>query len=157
MGDVSAATEEGVLKPGSDECAEVGYSEALQCSMCNRLKEALPAGDKPGSKEAKQLVGECQACCNSEGDQNEVYPKGVMYVCPSQVELNQDVQDFVKRKAGAFKNLKVKYVDGARTTLLLLREDETEDDATTYVNIRGWKSDEIRDFVAMKLRKKKNQ
>merc|ERR1719362_1970902 len=49
------------------------------------------------------------------------------------------------------KKLKVKMVHGARTTLLLLQKGEREDDSNEYINMRGWKSNEIRDFVAMKL------
>ena len=59
--------------------------------------------------------------------------------------------DFVKRKADAFPNLKVDMVDGARPYLQLLREGEDADSATEFVNVRGWKSDEIRDFIALKL------
>eukprot|EP00930_Biecheleria_cincta_P074304 TRINITY_DN61508_c0_g1_i1.p1 TRINITY_DN61508_c0_g1~~TRINITY_DN61508_c0_g1_i1.p1 ORF type:complete len:165 (-),score=45.17 TRINITY_DN61508_c0_g1_i1:5-499(-) len=136
-------------KAGTQECAEMGYGADLRCSTCSRLQEFLPSGEEKGAAESAKLVSECRRCCESVGE--EVFKRGILYVCPSQVQGDQDIEDFVKRKADAFKSLDVKYRDGVRTTLMLLREGETEEDAKEAVNIRGWKSDEIRDFVAMKL------
>eukprot|EP00414_Alexandrium_minutum_P005850 CAMPEP_0113822740 /NCGR_PEP_ID=MMETSP0328-20130328/2394_1 /TAXON_ID=39455 /ORGANISM="Alexandrium minutum" /LENGTH=181 /DNA_ID=CAMNT_0000790681 /DNA_START=135 /DNA_END=678 /DNA_ORIENTATION=- /assembly_acc=CAM_ASM_000350 len=146
---VARAAAAGKQKPGSEACAELGFGEALRCPTCARLREFLPAGSKPGAAEAEQLAKDCEACCSSDGAQ--VFAKAILYVCPSQVEVDQDIEDFVKRKASAFSGLTVKKLDGARTTLQLLREGETSEDSTEYVNIRGWKSDEIKDFVALAL------
>mmetsp|Transcript_1567 Transcript_1567/g.3767 ORF Transcript_1567/g.3767 Transcript_1567/m.3767 type:complete len:162 (-) Transcript_1567:29-514(-) len=137
-------------KLDAQACSRLGFaSESLECKTCTRLRDAMPTGDQKGAADAEKLVANCFSCCQEAG--NEGFARAVLYVCPSQVEVNQDVEDFVKRKADSFKNLKIKYVDGARTTLQLLREDETEEDSAEYVNIRGWKSDEIRDFLKLKV------
>mmetsp|Transcript_60936 Transcript_60936/g.114900 ORF Transcript_60936/g.114900 Transcript_60936/m.114900 type:complete len:177 (+) Transcript_60936:2-532(+) len=130
-------------------CMELGFSEALECSTCDRLGEFLPSGDSQRAADAEKLVKECQGCCKAKG--KEVFKQAVLYVCPSQVHVDQDLEDFVKRKADAFKQLKVKYTDGARTTLQLLREGETEESSNEYINARGWKSDDFREFLHLKL------
>merc|ERR1711865_438083 len=123
------------------------------------MGEFLPStGEKKAAvADSEKLSGECMSCCKAEGTQ--VYAKAIFYTDPFSVEVDQDIEDFVKRKADAFPNLKVKLVDGVRTTLQLLREGEDEEDNadSEYVNIRGWKSDEIRDFIKLKLRAGKKE
>lgn len=145
----AAAGKKGSEQVDAKACAESGFSEELQCKTCDRLRDALPRDGREGSDEAEPLVEQCRSCCQAGGD--EVFAKALLYVCPSQMEDNQDVEDFVKKKAEQLEGLTVKVVPGARLTLQLLREGEDESDSTEYVNLRGWKTDEIRDFVAMKL------
>mmetsp|Transcript_19771 Transcript_19771/g.37199 ORF Transcript_19771/g.37199 Transcript_19771/m.37199 type:complete len:172 (-) Transcript_19771:195-710(-) len=145
---VVAASED--KKLSTEECAELGFASSdLRCSTCTRLREFLPSGEHKGASDSSQLVSECQSCCQAGAD--EVFKKATLYVCRTQVRDNQDIEDFVKRKASSFKNLKIKYRDGARSLLVFQREGESLEDATERVNIAGWKSDEIRDFVGMKL------
>jgi hypothetical protein len=70
---------------------------------------------------------------------------------PGATATNQDLEDFIKRKAPEFKNLKIEDAEFFQTTLQLLREGETKKTARTYVNINGWKSDEIKAYVTLKL------
>eukprot|EP00931_Biecheleriopsis_adriatica_P102576 TRINITY_DN77524_c0_g1_i1.p1 TRINITY_DN77524_c0_g1~~TRINITY_DN77524_c0_g1_i1.p1 ORF type:complete len:175 (+),score=46.90 TRINITY_DN77524_c0_g1_i1:84-608(+) len=142
------------VKLDSKECAELGFTQDLRCTTCTRLQEFLPSGDQKGAEDSGKLLKECQSCCQSSGE--EVFKRAELYVCPSQIKFDQDIEDFVKRKADAFKDLEVKRQDGVRTTLLLFREGEkvSEDSRSSKgerVNIQGWKSDEIRDFLSMKL------
>merc|ERR1712194_239136 len=113
-------------------------------------KELLPSGEEKGAAEAEELQSNCRSCCSEDKDQVP-FARAILYVCPFQLQHNQDVEDFVKRKAGEFKNLQVRYADGARTTIQLLREGENEKDNEEYVNIKGWKSDEIYGFVKLKV------
>eukprot|EP00747_Dinoflagellata_sp_TGD_P166167 gnl/TRDRNA2_/TRDRNA2_188530_c0_seq1.p1 gnl/TRDRNA2_/TRDRNA2_188530_c0~~gnl/TRDRNA2_/TRDRNA2_188530_c0_seq1.p1 ORF type:complete len:203 (+),score=57.09 gnl/TRDRNA2_/TRDRNA2_188530_c0_seq1:54-611(+) len=131
------------------ECSKLGFTEELMCSTCARLKEFLPSGDQKNGVEGDSLIAECQKCCRA--DEKDLFKSAILYVCPSQLELNQDVEDFVKKKADKIQNLEVRYMDGARLTIQLLREGETDKDSTEYVNVRGWKSDELKDFVNMKV------
>merc|ERR1719373_640326 len=134
---------------GSEACAELGFGEALRCSTCQRLSDFLPSGDQKGGKEAATLTKDCLKCCSDEGD--EVFAKAIFHVSKGLVEADQDIEDFVKRKAPAFKNLKIEYSMWGVSSLQLLRKDETEESAKTFVNIGGWKSDEIKDFIKLKL------
>merc|ERR1719217_1332881 len=139
------------------ECNDLGFSESLLCTTCDRLRDFLPSGaatqKKAAAADSEKLISECNSCCKAESSQ--VYAKAIFYTDPFSVEVNQDIEDFVKRKADAFPNLKVKLVDGARTTIQLFREGEDEDNSNEYINAHGLKSDEIRDFISLKLGKGK--
>eukprot|EP00927_Polykrikos_kofoidii_P054183 TRINITY_DN48648_c0_g1_i1.p3 TRINITY_DN48648_c0_g1~~TRINITY_DN48648_c0_g1_i1.p3 ORF type:complete len:168 (-),score=39.70 TRINITY_DN48648_c0_g1_i1:177-680(-) len=148
----SCVIAEATLVPGSEACAELGFSEALKCPTCNRLREILPTGVERGADDAISLVTECESCCTKDVD-NEFFAKAIFHVSQYSIESDQDIEDFVKRKAPAFKNLKIEKSFGSMH-LQLIREGETSKTATTVVNVRGWKSDEIRDFLDLKIGKK---
>eukprot|EP00929_Paragymnodinium_shiwhaense_P106680 TRINITY_DN7227_c0_g1_i1.p2 TRINITY_DN7227_c0_g1~~TRINITY_DN7227_c0_g1_i1.p2 ORF type:complete len:175 (+),score=55.96 TRINITY_DN7227_c0_g1_i1:90-614(+) len=135
----------------TEQCSELGFGDTLKCSTCARLREVLPSGEQSNAADAGKLLEECEGCCSKEGD--EVFSKAKLVYAEHLLSTDQDLEDFVKRKAPSFKNLELEKADFAPTTLQLARDGETFDTAKTFVNIRGWKSDEIRDFLELKIGK----
>ena len=138
------------LAPGSEACAERGFTGELTCSTCKRLQEFLPSdSEQQGASEAKELLLECSACCQEKGAH---FAKAFLYYSPYLLDVDQDLDDFVKRKAPGIEHLVMKPVDGNRPTLQFLREGESEKDSKEFVSIHKWKSDEINDFLKIRLK-----
>ena len=55
------------------ECREMGFSDVLVCSRCEKLKDFLPKDDP--------LLGECQSCCTDDVSESATYSKIVLEVC----------------------------------------------------------------------------
>mmetsp|Transcript_8778 Transcript_8778/g.15810 ORF Transcript_8778/g.15810 Transcript_8778/m.15810 type:complete len:169 (-) Transcript_8778:31-537(-) len=128
-----------------DLCESFGFSKDLKCGMCKRLEEFL---SRSTSNDTQQILEECRTCCMPD---KETFERAVMYVCSHRLAYDQDFHDFVTRKAQDIKQLKIKKMRGAKPLVQFLQEGETEETSKEFVNIQGWKSDEIRDFLLLKL------
>jgi hypothetical protein len=56
-----------------EHCRELGFTDALLCSQCDKLTEFVPKGDK--------LVNECRGCCQEDVTDSATYTKVVLEVC----------------------------------------------------------------------------
>merc|ERR1712062_175612 len=137
------------LTPGSEECFELGFTQELQCSTCDRLRDFLPSDEQKGAKDAVQLLDECESCCKPEVE--EIFERAVFYVCPGHTQADQHLKDFVEKRSKGIAALQIKGTYHACSVLQLIRQGESEMTATETMRVAGWKSEEIEDLVLMKL------
>ncbi|CEL93770.1 unnamed protein product [Vitrella brassicaformis CCMP3155] len=122
--------------PDPLSCQEKGFiTDSLLCSSCARVGVQLPK-----SAESRRLIDECQSCCKADN-------------VASATHIRREVPRFGKK-------MSIKYIRGARTTLVLQRAadassssssssaggegtDKTEAHEHEHVNIRGWKNDDL--------------
>ena len=70
---LAAAGSSAAREPGSAQCRELGFTDALACSQCDTLASFVK--DAP-------LTGECRSCCTQEADESRVkWHRGVLEVC----------------------------------------------------------------------------
>jgi len=134
--------------------------------MCTRLRESLPE-----SEETSQLVSECLGCCESE--EVKTYSKAILVTCPFQMQHDAETQNFVEKRASLFgERLAVKMMAGARSSLHLFDQQQQQaeekgkgkeakggttasvsasDAPAETLNVRGWKSKELTEFLALRL------
>lgn len=134
----------GCVSPSADNCTERGFDTArLNCKTCRMLEKRLK---ETGVDVA--VVGECLACCK-ENAEVEKFPTARLIADASQQERDQDLHDFIKRKAPRYKGLEVEYMEGAEPAIEL--ESETDPDRIIRAVVSGWKSDHLGAFLGARL------
>lgn len=93
------------------------------------------------------MIAECFACCEPE-PVLEIFPKARLIADASQQERDQDLHDFIKRKAPRIQNLEVEYQEGSWPAVELERDDGSE---VLRADVTGWKSDQLVEFIGMRL------
>eukprot|EP00930_Biecheleria_cincta_P048961 TRINITY_DN34202_c0_g1_i1.p1 TRINITY_DN34202_c0_g1~~TRINITY_DN34202_c0_g1_i1.p1 ORF type:complete len:187 (-),score=47.23 TRINITY_DN34202_c0_g1_i1:598-1137(-) len=126
-------------------CFAQGFDQArLGCKTCQTLQQRLEeTGQKGGA-----LVEECFSCCQPEAVL-EIYPKARLIADASQQDRDQDLHDFIKRKAPRIPNLEVEYQEGSWPAVELEKDDGS--DEVLRADLTGWKSDQIVEFIGMRL------
>mmetsp|Transcript_37627 Transcript_37627/g.86911 ORF Transcript_37627/g.86911 Transcript_37627/m.86911 type:complete len:162 (-) Transcript_37627:33-518(-) len=137
---------------GAELCAELGFSETLDCSACDKLNDFLTSRSNQKVKnDVEVLIKECRGCCVYA--EVEKYDKAVLQMSPGRTRYDQDLEDFVRRKAPAFTRLQIEETAGVTFTMLhFLREGQTVDTAAESINLHSWKTDELRDFLQTRLK-----
>jgi len=126
-------------------CKAQGFDpEKLGCKTCRVLEKRL----KEGGLDAKELTSQCLACCEEEPIL-ELFPKARLIADAQQQERDQDLHDFIKRKAPRIPNLEVDYQAGASPAVEL----ETTDGSGRVLraDVRDWKSDHLVQFLNLRL------
>ena len=59
--------------PSVGQCRELGFSDMLVCSRCDKLEDFLSKGDP--------LLAECRDCCTQDDSESSTYSKIVLEVC----------------------------------------------------------------------------
>lgn len=126
-------------------CTERGFDSArLTCKTCRMLGKRLEemGVNTPG------VVDECLACCQDLGTV-ERFSTARLIADASQQERDQDLHDFIKRKAPRYKGLEVEYQEGADPAIEL--ESDTDPDRVLRAVVAGWKSDHLGQFLELRL------
>uniref|UniRef100_A0A7S2S6W0 Selenoprotein F n=1 Tax=Mucochytrium quahogii TaxID=96639 RepID=A0A7S2S6W0_9STRA len=131
-------------------CAELGFViDALQCSTCERLEQALH-----GREMVDAFVGKCNLCCmeNENKDGDAVYHTAVLEV-HTQIATHRfpEIGNFLKDRARKFISsgkLKVKNKWNHHPELVL--RDKNGAKAST-VNVQSWKSEQLEEFLNNKV------
>lgn len=134
----------------SAHCKAQGFDpEKLGCKTCRVLEKRL----KEGGVDAKELSSQCLACCTEEPIL-ELFPKARLIADAQQQERDQDLHDFIKRKAPRIRNLEVDYQAGSSPAVEL----ETTDGSGRVLraDVRDWKSDHLVQFLNLRLESAEN-
>lgn len=125
-------------------CQERGFNpEQLMCKTCRILKQR---GDAAGV-DGKALYSECFECCHDV----EKFPTAKLICDASSQERDQDLHDFIKRKAPHFPGLEVEYLDGANAAIEF--ERESDPDKILRADVSGWQSDHVFEFLTERMEK----
>jgi len=142
--DGCAATLDGENASG-EGCLALGFDpRQLGCHTCDTLRIRLEEAGGVGLG----LFDECSRCCQ-RAPQVERFDKGTLLADASAQDRDQDLHDFIKRKAPMYPSLEVEYMDGVNVALEL--ENEREPDRIVRVDLTGWKSDHMAEFIAQRL------
>jgi len=126
-------------------CAERGFDSArLTCKTCRALGKRLEemGVNTPG------VVEECLSCCK-EMETVERFSTARLIADASQQERDQDLHDFIKRKAPRYKGLEVEYQEGAEPAIEL--ESDADPDRVLRAVVSGWKSEHLGAFLGLRL------
>jgi hypothetical protein len=125
----------GAAAAAAVECANLGFTEALECSTCESLA-------------AVGLGKECEACCHVPSE--EKYALIVLEVDKRSLEFYSTIAEVVKEAkkddGGPFSDLVVRYQFNARPQLHLYVERDDEYPADS-VSVYSWSKDVILDFI----------
>lgn len=128
------------------DCLLRGFdTERLVCSTCRLLAERLTEAGG-----AKGMADDCLACCR-EGAIAERFESAKLIADASAQEKDQDLHDFIKRKAPLFSRLEVVYQEGAKPAIELERSDQP--DRIVRADVAGWKSEHLFQFASERLEK----
>lgn len=131
---------------GSGNCLALGFdSTRLRCTTCDTLKIRLA---EAGTKVAT-LVDECLGCCHNKSKVAERFDSARLIADARQQDRDQDLHDFIKRKAPLFPALDVEYMEDVEPGIELERKDQP--DRVVRADTAGWKSDHIFDFLKARL------
>lgn len=131
----------------ASRCESSGFQpERLSCGTCRLLEKHLKARVTSGSNHS--LVGECLRCCQEEPTW-ELFSTARLTADASQQERDQDLHDFIKRKAPQFQRLEVEYSEGSTPSIELEKEDDPN--RVLLVHVQDWKSDHIYQFLSKSL------
>lgn len=129
----------------SEGCLALGFDpRQLGCHTCDALRVRLEEAGGVGLG----LFDECSRCCQ-KAPAVERFDKGTLLADASAQERDQDLHDFIKRKAPMYPSLEVEYMDGVNVALEL--ENERDPDRVVRVDLTGWKSDDMAMFIAQRL------
>jgi len=141
-GCAAAAVDENASGEG---CLALGFDpRQLGCHTCDTLRLRLEEVGGVGLG----LFDECSRCCH-QTPPVERFDKGTLMADASAQERDQDLHDFIKRKAPMYPSLEVEYMDGANVALEL--ENERDPDRVVRVDLTGWKSDQMAEFISQRL------
>lgn len=132
-------------------CRAQGFDpEKLGCQTCHVLEQRL----KESGVASATLAGNCLECCEEE-PVLELFPKARLIADASQQERDQDLHDFIKRKAPRIRNLEVDYQAGSWPAIEL----ETNDGSGRVLraDVKDWKSDHLVQFLNMCLEAAEDQ
>jgi len=133
-------------------CEQRGFDpRQLTCTTCRTLEQRLEEAGEGSNAASKTLVGECMGCCRPPPKQDQW--SSARLLCDAGIqEQDTDVHDFIKRKAPLFPNLEVEYMEGSKPALELEMLDEP--DRILRVEVGGWASDYIKEFLSARLEKR---
>lgn len=132
----------------SAQCKVQGFDpEKLGCKTCRVLEKRL----KEAAVDGKALTSQCLACCTEEPIL-ELFPKARLIADAQQQERDQDLHDFIKRKAPRIRNLEVDYQAGSSPAVEL----EQTDGRVLRADVRDWKSDHLVQFLNLRLESAEN-
>jgi len=127
-------------------CSELGFdSTRLACGTCHALEKRLAEAGKGGGL---VIVQECLGCCREEAPV-ERFSTARLIADASQQDRDQDLHDFIKRKAPLFPGLEVEYQEGASPAVEL--ESSQEDGRVLRADVSGWKSEHLVEFLSLRL------
>eukprot|EP00928_Gymnodinium_smaydae_P011662 TRINITY_DN14278_c0_g1_i1.p1 TRINITY_DN14278_c0_g1~~TRINITY_DN14278_c0_g1_i1.p1 ORF type:complete len:200 (+),score=47.34 TRINITY_DN14278_c0_g1_i1:76-675(+) len=130
-----------------DGCAARGFDPAqLSCSTCGLLETRLKEAGIDGSA----LLQECMGCCQPVVA-IERFTSARLTAAASSQNHDQDLHDFIKRKAPFFPSLEVEYLDGHNAAIEL--EQEGQPDRILRADVSGWTSDHLYQFLSERLEK----
>ncbi|CAE7231604.1 unnamed protein product [Symbiodinium pilosum] len=113
-------------------CRAQGFDpEKLGCQTCRVLEQRI----KESGADSKTLAAQCLACCEEE-PVLELFPKARLIADASQQERDQDLHDFIKRKAPRIRNLEVDYQAGSWPAIELETTDGS--DRVLRADVKGW-------------------
>jgi hypothetical protein len=128
-------------------CAERGFDpKLLICTTCDALEKRLVENGLPAG--AKKVLSECKGCCR-QPPAAERFTSARLIADASIQEKDQDLHDFVKRKAPKFPSLEVEYMESARPAIELFQEEQP--DRIVRAEVQGWGSDHIWKFLSLRL------
>lgn len=128
-------------------CAERGFDPLrLRCAICDTLKVKLEERGEIG----QALVEECLACCKPEVAE-EKFSSARLIVDAAAQDRDQDVHDFIKRKAPRFPRLEVVYQEDAQPAIELEQDDD--ENRVLRAEVAGWKSEHLFEFLTRRLAK----
>mmetsp|Transcript_52200 Transcript_52200/g.124432 ORF Transcript_52200/g.124432 Transcript_52200/m.124432 type:complete len:404 (-) Transcript_52200:636-1847(-) len=135
------------------QCQEHGFDpERLKCSTCRQLQTRLDQvgalGQIVDAQGGNGLLAECNSCCR-EAKPAEKFKAARLIADASSQDRDQDLHDFIKRKAPLFRNLEVEYSEGSNPAIEL--ENPEDPQRVVRADVMGWKSDQLADFVALHL------
>jgi hypothetical protein len=134
---------------GNASCAERGFDTLrLSCGTCRQLGQHLEQLGTSG----KEVLGECLSCCR-EAAAVERFSSARLTADANIQERDQDLHDFIKRKAPLFPQLEVEYMEAAEAAV----EFENDDDPNRVVRVvvTGWKSDHLSQLLGVRLEQTK--
>jgi len=131
-------------------CAEQGFdSLRLSCNTCRQLGSRLEATGNSN----QGLVAECLKCCREPGAVERF--SSARLICDANIQdRDQDLHDFIKRKAPLFPELEVEYSEAAEPALELEKDDGSG--RVLRAVVAGWKSDHLAQFLGVRLEQKNN-
>jgi len=129
----------------SSTCISHGFDpEKLGCKTCRLLEKRL----LESGAEAAAVLQECLGCCQQE-PVVEKWNKARLIADASQQDRDQDLHDFIKRKAPRIRNLEVDYQEGSWPAFELEMTDYP--DRVLRADVRGWKSEHLVEFLSTRL------
>jgi len=131
----------------NNSCQARGFNpEQLTCKTCTILEQRI----KEAGGGSMALVEECRECCQEQAEV-EKFPIAKLICDASVQEKDQDLHDFIKRKAPFFPGLEVEYSEGAKPAI----EFEMEDNPSRIVraDVSNWESDHLFQFLTERLEK----
>uniref|UniRef100_A0A7S4SA43 Selenoprotein F n=1 Tax=Alexandrium monilatum TaxID=311494 RepID=A0A7S4SA43_9DINO len=133
-------------KENVSACTDQGFDpKRLSCGTCRLLGQRLE--EEGGSEQA--IVKECFGCCQ-EAKQVERFGIARLIADAGQQERDQDLHDFIKRKAPLFPGLEVEYLEGAMPAIEL--ENDEQPERVVRADVSGWKSNHLYEFLEQRLR-----
>lgn len=135
-------------------CKSLGFdSTVLSCMTCDNLLLRLNEVEDP-EKGPPLVVTECRGCCQKPG--YERFESAVLYAPASAQERDQDLHDFIKRKAPLFPSLEVEYQEGVGAAIEF-SNPSTDPERIVRTKVHGWKSEHLVDFMTQRLDDSDNQ
>jgi len=145
-GRACVSIDKGVGTNKTSNCTALGYNPVLlRCSTCHELGRKLREGGIVGDLET-----ECLGCCKEEDALKRIFSSARMIVDAQVQDKDQDVHDFIKRKAPLFSGLEVEYQEGAWPAIELEKEDDPNH--VLRADVSGWKSDHLVEFLTTKFK-----
>lgn len=136
----------GTVTMNDTECLASGFDTSrLKCTTCDMLEKRLTELSVGG----QNVVGMCRGCCQEVASTKQ-YDSAWLIADAGQQERDQDLHDFIKRKAPLFKSLEVEYLEGAAPAIEL--ENEDDPDSVLRAEVTGWKSHHLVDFLTARLK-----
>lgn len=131
-------------------CAEQGFdSLRLSCDTCRQLGSRLEATGNSN----KGLVAECFKCCREPAVVERF--SSARLICDANIQSrDQDLHDFIKRKAPLFPQLEVEYAETAEPAVELEKDDDSG--RVLRAVVAGWKSDHLAQFLGLRLEQTNN-
>lgn len=130
----------------ASSCAALGFDPVrLKCSTCDMLKLRVEEQGNGG----QDIVQECLGCCSFKTAVVERFGSARLTADAGQQDRDQDLHDFIKRKAPMFPQLEVEYMEGAHPAVEL--ENEDNPDRVLRAEVSGWKSEHIFEFLSSRL------
>jgi len=128
----------------SAECHDMGFSETLMCSDCQKLAEYV--------KNGHAITSECEKCCTAEAEKDASvrYSSAQLSVCSWKIARHPSVKSFIESKASTYGNLEIKYARGADPVLKMIGASDGSED--TEMGIGNYEEDDIVEYLAQHLR-----
>eukprot|EP01127_Copromyxa_protea_P007114 TRINITY_DN17036_c0_g1_i1.p1 TRINITY_DN17036_c0_g1~~TRINITY_DN17036_c0_g1_i1.p1 ORF type:complete len:139 (-),score=34.20 TRINITY_DN17036_c0_g1_i1:33-449(-) len=122
----------------SESCADFGFQDPA-CRLCNVLEQ---------NTKSKAMYAKCKECCVEDKSVEKFLSARLIY-CASGIHQYPHIQAFInsEQKSSRFDNLHIVYKGGAIPTLLLEREDGSQETRA----IEKWKTEHLEEFLTTHL------